>query len=127
MFERLGRRAYQMSCELLIALAAMWCTTAAAQNANKSDTSNLSSRITRVNVCVTAEGVVESAKVVRSSGNKHIDEGALKMAYGGKFHPATRKGEAVPACMDMDVRFVLKDEESAEAPTTEKIMQDAVK
>jgi TonB family protein len=78
-------------------------------------------------VCITAEGVVESAKVVRSSGNKHIDEGALKMVLSGKFHPATRKGKAVPACTDMDVKFVLKDEESAEAPKAEKVVQDAVK
>ncbi len=64
---------------------------------------------TRVKMLVNAEGRVESALVVGSSGNASLDQSALEAVYKWRFSPAKNKqGKDVQCYITLPVDFVLK-------------------
>lgn len=64
-----------------------------------------------LNVCAGADGRVESASVVRSSGSSNLDDAALKHfeRRRPKMKPATEDGVGVRSCVTLPVRFNLKE------------------
>ena len=62
-----------------------------------------------VKMLVNANGKVEEAKVVRSSGNGALDEAALAAVYKWRFTPAKDKfGQKAPCYVTQGIRFDLK-------------------
>ena len=62
-----------------------------------------------VKMLVNANGKVEDAKVVRSSGNGALDEAALAAVYKWRFTPAKDKvGQKAPCYVTQGIRFDLK-------------------
>ena len=58
-------------------------------------------------VAVLENGAVESVVLRRSSGHALLDEAALRTVRGWRFAPAQRGGRAVPAAVEVPVRFAL--------------------
>lgn len=58
-------------------------------------------------VAVLENGAVESVALRRSSGHALLDETALRTVRGWRFAPAHRGGRAVPAAVEVPVRFAL--------------------
>jgi protein TonB len=53
---------------------------------------------TKLDICVTAQGRVQSVNVVGSSGSPRLDEAAAKWMRGAKFSPAVAGGQATAMC-----------------------------
>jgi protein TonB len=62
---------------------------------------------TLLRVHITAEGVVDSARVERTSGYDAFDDAALAGSRGVRFEPARRGAEAVAAWFILPVEFDL--------------------
>lgn len=61
-----------------------------------------------IEVVVSADGTPVSARIVRSSGHRALDEAALATVLSGwRFQPQVRDGEAVEAVATVPVEFVL--------------------
>ena len=61
---------------------------------------------TMVNVCVAEDGKLAAAPtIVKSSGEKLLDEAAIAVAKAGTYVPAERDGVPTHACLDYRVRF----------------------
>jgi periplasmic protein TonB len=54
---------------------------------------------------ISREGVVDTIRVVRSEPAGRFDDAALKAFSKARFTPGTRKGEAVPSLMRIEVTF----------------------
>lgn len=68
---------------------------------------------TIVNVCVDPEGRLNAAPtIVASSGNRQIDQGALRLARAGSGHyrPTTENGQPVSSCYAFRITFRLEDQ-----------------
>jgi hypothetical protein len=62
---------------------------------------------TTVCVCVDEKGsTIGTPQIIRSSGKRRIDNGALRMATAGRYLPGTEDGKAVPGCVSFNVRFM---------------------
>ena len=65
--------------------------------------------ITAVKMLVSADGKVEEAFVVRSSGNAALDEAAVAAVYKWRFSPAKDKfGQKAPCYVTQGIRFDLR-------------------
>lgn len=60
---------------------------------------------TLLRIHISAQGVVDTVQVERSSGHEEFDEAALRGARELRFEPATRGGEPVPAWWLLPVQF----------------------
>ena len=58
-------------------------------------------------ISISAEGAVESARVVKGSPQQEFNDAALVAARAQRFTPATRNGEAVPYTLKYTYRFRL--------------------
>ena len=62
---------------------------------------------TEMKICISAEGIVDTVEVTKTSGFPRIDAAAIEVAKDTKFKPATRLGKPVTYCMLTGVRFSL--------------------
>lgn len=60
-----------------------------------------------MNICVSPKGNVDSVELARSSGFPRLDQVALGIATEYRFHPATRHGHPVAACVDYYISFTV--------------------
>lgn len=60
---------------------------------------------------ITPEGNVGRTKVMKSTGYSVLDEAATKAVHTWKFHPAMKNGQAVVTCIQIPVRFQIKNQE----------------
>ncbi len=63
-----------------------------------------------VEVTISAEGGVQSAKIIGSSSFLHLDRAALKAVHSAVFSPATEFGRPVESELKVAYRFELKNE-----------------
>ena len=68
----------------------------------------LAGRVT-VKVAVTADGRVESAEVVGSSGHRELDEAAVRALRRARYKPARRGTAPVPGTKIVAISFRLDD------------------
>ncbi len=50
-------------------------------------------------------GAVEEVRVARSSGHARLDEAAVSIGRGFRFHPGTLRGDAVCVWLQVPIRF----------------------
>lgn len=62
-----------------------------------------------LDVCVSASGTVEDAKVAAGSGYEILDESALEAVRGWRFAPGQRNGQPAGMWVRVPVRFNLRD------------------
>jgi len=63
-----------------------------------------------VHVCVGPDGeALDEPTVVRSSGSARLDAGALQLAKAGHYNPGTEDAKPVTACINMSVKFQLRN------------------
>lgn len=63
----------------------------------------------RVRLVISAEGLVESANVLESSGRPTVDAEALRLVQRARFRPRTIEGIAVRAVATLPLRFMVED------------------
>jgi len=59
-------------------------------------------------VQVTTQGVVESLRILESSGDASLDKSALETVRTWRFEPARRGGRAVAGALNVPVRFAIR-------------------
>jgi TonB family protein len=63
-----------------------------------------------VHVCVGPDGEAsDEPAIVRSSGSARLDAGALQLAKAGHYNPGTEDAKPVTACINMSVKFQLRN------------------
>ena len=63
---------------------------------------------TLLELCVNADGVVDSVRIVRSSGFAELDRAAVRAAQAARFAPARSGESAVASTVRLPLRFKLK-------------------
>lgn len=67
-----------------------------------------------VEVLVNESGLVDSVRLLKSSGHKELDDSATEAAWKNKFSPAIQSGKPVKAWFTYTVMFSLPDETNGE-------------